>query len=183
MYDASSELIAIGAECYTPEMKSRIINEQFNLITNFKLHLHSQSMKVETNVVLEGGAPPAPTTPPKPPSTLPDLPKNLTILSLYTDYLTYLLHFTHSWYLSSSPIEGSSIWDRLWPKARIIMATPDGWDERQQKVLVRALSGAGIDAGTEMGRVEFVRESEAAVCAVLKEQNVREVLRVSILGL
>ncbi|KAF8317320.1 hypothetical protein DL93DRAFT_2076909 [Clavulina sp. PMI_390] len=149
-YNDREEPVLCGAEANTIDAKAEADEKGWQLAKHFKLHLHPEKLREEHKIAMD------------------DLPTNITTERIYADFLRYLLTHTESFFTTRTA-NGTSIWNKLYPTADIVIAHPNGWGLREQSVMRRAAILAEVceekDAGT---RVRFVSEGEASVHFVLK---------------
>ncbi|KAG8837726.1 hypothetical protein FRC18_008228 [Serendipita sp. 400] len=150
-----SNLIACGAEA-----ADYLGDPEFQIARWFKLHLHPDSMKIADE--------PPPYASVSSPSfahsiEIPALPPGAPLNRIYSDFLKYLFDHTERFFVNNTP-GGRNIWDRLRRKIAIILATPNGWDTRQQIFMRDALVSAGIVGTSEADdQVDYITEGEASV--------------------
>ncbi|KIM20662.1 hypothetical protein M408DRAFT_125118 [Serendipita vermifera MAFF 305830] len=114
----------------------------------FKLHLHPATM-------LEPAASQT--------FEIPPLPAGVTIERVYADLMQYLMEHTQNFFEKTIP-NGPQIWARARGTITVVLATPNGWDIREQAVLRRAAIRASlVKEETASQLLQFVTESEASV--------------------
>ncbi|KIM20664.1 hypothetical protein M408DRAFT_333875 [Serendipita vermifera MAFF 305830] len=114
----------------------------------FKLHLHPATMSRSFN---------------SQEFEVPPLPKGVTIEQVYADMMRYLMDSTHQSFAKTTP-NGAQIWARLRDTMVIVLATPNGWDLREQGALRKAAIRASLVTEENAGHLlQFVTESEASV--------------------
>ncbi|KAG8795041.1 hypothetical protein FRC17_008191, partial [Serendipita sp. 399] len=94
---------------------------------------------------------------------IPPLPPNIPLSRIYSDLLKYLFNHTERIFVNNTP-GGRNIWDRLRNQIAIVLATPNGWDTRQQLFMRDAVVAAGVigkDQADEL--VDYITEGEASV--------------------
>ncbi|KIM26376.1 hypothetical protein M408DRAFT_330567 [Serendipita vermifera MAFF 305830] len=114
----------------------------------FKLHMHPTTMAVASDSQeLE----------------IPPLPAGVTIEQVYADMMRYLMDSTQQSFAKTTP-KGAEIWKRLHDTIVIVLATPNGWDIREQAILRKAAIEAELVTEENTGHLlHFVTESEASV--------------------
>ncbi|PVF96871.1 hypothetical protein CPB86DRAFT_476431 [Serendipita vermifera] len=140
------------------EAREYFYDENFEIASWFKLHLHPQSMKVSD-------LPPAYGSPAneKPEIEIPPLPRHTTLTQVYSDFIDYLYKRTKIFFIETSP-NGKGIWNRLENGILIVFCIPNGWGIYQQNIIRDAAIRAGIvNAENSVQRIKFVTESEASV--------------------
>lgn len=102
---------------------------------------------------------------------LPPLPSDVTIEQVYADLMKYLMGHTQYFFETTVP-GGEKIWTRLRDGIVVVLATPNGWDIREQAILRRAAIKASLVTEEMAGQlVQFVTEAEASVHYVLANQE------------
>ncbi|KIM23517.1 hypothetical protein M408DRAFT_262970 [Serendipita vermifera MAFF 305830] len=122
----------------------------------FKLHLHPASMlRVSGPRGFE----------------IPPLPLGISIERVYEDLMRYLMENTKRFFGMTTP-GGEAIWARLKNTMVIMLATPNGWDIKQQDVLRRASIKASLVTEDTAGQfLQFLTEAEASVHYALANQS------------
>ncbi|KIM26380.1 hypothetical protein M408DRAFT_330575 [Serendipita vermifera MAFF 305830] len=96
-------------------------------------------------------------------SEIPPLPKGVTIEQVYADLMRYLMVNTQRFFEMTTP-NGAEIWARLRDTMVIVLATPNGWDIREQAKLREAAIKASLVTKENAGHLlQFVTEAEASV--------------------
>ncbi|KIM23508.1 hypothetical protein M408DRAFT_27851 [Serendipita vermifera MAFF 305830] len=94
---------------------------------------------------------------------IPPLPVGVTIERVYTDLMRYLMKETQHFFERTIQ-DGQRVWARVRDNIVIVLATPNGWDIREQAVLRRAAIKASlVTEETADPLLQFVTESEASV--------------------
>ena len=94
---------------------------------------------------------------------IPPLPAGITVERVYADLMKYLMEHTQRFFETVTP-NGERIWARLRDTIVIVLATPNGWDIREQATLRRAAIMASLVTEENAGQLlQFVTESEASV--------------------
>ncbi|KIM23486.1 hypothetical protein M408DRAFT_262258 [Serendipita vermifera MAFF 305830] len=119
----------------------------------FKLHLHPAAI--------------FPSNPSE--SETPPLPAGVTIEQVYADFMRYLMVNTQRFFEVTTP-NGAEIWARSRDTMVIVLATPNGWDIREQAILRKAAIKASLVTEGNAGQLlQFVTEAEASVHYVLAQ--------------
>jgi hypothetical protein len=94
---------------------------------------------------------------------IPPLPAGVTIERVYADLMKYLMENTRQFF-EKTTADGKDIWARVRDTIVIVLATPNGWDMREQATLRRAAIRASLVTNENAGHLlQFVTESEASV--------------------
>lgn len=108
--------------------------------------------------------------------TPPELPAGVEVQTVYHDFLSYLLEKTKIRLFELHP---TGIWDTLWGRAEIVMAHPNRWGDRQQRVLDAAAISTGlISAARAPTGLFFLEEGEAAASFCATRPELRKDLQV-----
>ncbi|KIM23519.1 hypothetical protein M408DRAFT_332344 [Serendipita vermifera MAFF 305830] len=144
------------AKAYGMEAEREIEEQEKNVAYWLKLHLHPGSMvKLSNAEAFE----------------IPPLPVGVTIERVYADTMRYLMDNTQHFFEMTTP-GGAEIWARLRDTIVIVLATPNGWDIREQAVLAKAAVKASLVTEENAGQLlQFVTESEASVHYALANQT------------
>ncbi|KAG8802706.1 hypothetical protein FRC17_006362, partial [Serendipita sp. 399] len=148
------ELVACGAET-----ADCLGDPEYQIARWFKLCLHPDSARVTDDpqymsVKSESSLPLI---------EIPPLPPKISLIRVYSDLLKYLFDHTERFFVNNTP-GGRNIWDRLRNKIAIVLATPNGWDTRQQLFMRDAVVAAGLigkDQADEL--IDYITEGEASV--------------------
>ena len=98
---------------------------------------------------------------------IPPLPADVTITQVYADLMKYLMEHTQRFF-ETTTADGEEIWVRLRDTMVIVLATPNGWDIREQATLRKASIMASLVTEENAGQLlQFVTEAEASVHHVL----------------
>ncbi|KAG8754228.1 hypothetical protein FRC14_005283, partial [Serendipita sp. 396] len=126
----------------------------------FKLHLHPDHMKRSLS------------------RPIPPLPPNVTLQQAYTDIMSYMFRHTREFFESRPGYINTNTWSRLQNSMEIILATPNGWDIKEQGFLRRVAIRAGLisSSGAET-RLTFITEAEASIHFALHHGSIRNWLR------
>ncbi|KIM23492.1 hypothetical protein M408DRAFT_27841 [Serendipita vermifera MAFF 305830] len=104
-------------------------------------------------------------------SEIPPLPKGVTIEQVYADLMRYLMVNTQRFFEMTTP-NGAEIWARLRDIMVIVLATPNGWDIREQAKLREAAIKASLVTKENAGHLlQFVTEAEASVHYALAQHS------------
>ncbi|KIM26383.1 hypothetical protein M408DRAFT_192539 [Serendipita vermifera MAFF 305830] len=115
----------------------------------FKLHLHPALQSDSTSN--SAG------------SNIPPLPVGVTIERVYADLMQYLMFHTKRFFEETTK-GGVEIWTRLRSTLIVVLATPNGWDIREQAILRKAAIRALLVTEESAGQLlQFVTEAEASV--------------------
>ncbi|KAG8842125.1 hypothetical protein FRB91_004410, partial [Serendipita sp. 411] len=126
----------------------------------FKLHLHPDSMKRSLS------------------RPIPPLPPNVTLEQAYTDMMSYMFRHTREFFESRPGYINTNTWSRLQNSMEIILATPNGWDIREQGFLRRVAIRAGlINSSSAETRLTFITEAEASIHFALHHGSIKNWLR------
>ncbi|KAG8774855.1 hypothetical protein FRC15_000945 [Serendipita sp. 397] len=126
----------------------------------FKLHLHPDHMKRSLS------------------RPIPPLPPNVTLEQAYTDIMSYMFRHTREFFESRPGYINTNTWSRLQNSMEIILATPNGWDIREQGFLRRVAIRAGlINSSSAETRLTFITEAEASIHFALHHGSIRNWLR------
>jgi long-subunit acyl-CoA synthetase (AMP-forming) len=91
------------------------------------------------------------------------LPAGITIEQVYADLMKYLMENTQRFFEVTIP-NGAETWARVRDTIVIVLATPNGWDIREQAVLRKAAITASLVTEENAAQLlQFVTESEASV--------------------
>jgi hypothetical protein len=106
------------------------------------------------------------------------LPPGKDIVNIYADFMAYLLECTRKYFCDHFP-RGTERWDDLFPRARFIIAHPNGWEGLPHSKLRRAAVLGGLIRGgnitmVDRSRIYFVPEGEASLHYCLHEGIVVE---------
>jgi hypothetical protein len=113
---------------------------------------------------------------------IPPLPAGVTIERVYADLMHYLMEHTQQFF-EKTIVEGRDIWRRLRDTITILLATPNGWDIREQATLRRAAIKASLVTEENAGQfLQFVTESEASVHYALANQTNEWLKKDSVFG-
>jgi hypothetical protein len=94
---------------------------------------------------------------------IPLLPAGITVEQVYADLMNYLMENTQRFFENVTS-NGAEIWARLRDNIVIVLATPNGWDIREQATLRKAAIIASLVTEENAGQLlQFVSESEASV--------------------
>lgn len=86
--------------------------------------------------------------------------------------MKYLMQHTQGFF-ERTTTNGVEIWKRVRDTIIIVLATPNGWDIREQAILRKAATGASLVTKENAGQLlQFVTESEASVHYVLANNPV-----------
>ncbi|KIM26381.1 hypothetical protein M408DRAFT_192451 [Serendipita vermifera MAFF 305830] len=145
-----------AAKAYGMDAEQEIEEHDRNVAYWFKLHLHPATMlKVHNAEKFE----------------IPPLPVGVTIERVYADIMRYLMENTQRFFEMTTP-NGAEIWERLRDTIVIVLATPNGWDIREQAVLAKAAVRASLVTEENTGHLlQFVTEAEASVHYALANQT------------
>ncbi|KIM20154.1 hypothetical protein M408DRAFT_148427 [Serendipita vermifera MAFF 305830] len=122
----------------------------------FKLHLHPATMLKDDN---------------SPRFEVPPLPVGITIERIYEDLMRYLMENTRRFFEMTTP-DGEEIWARLRDTAVIVLATPNGWELKEQEILRKAAIRASLVTEQSARQLlRFVTEAEASVHYALANQS------------
>ncbi|KIM20153.1 hypothetical protein M408DRAFT_148390 [Serendipita vermifera MAFF 305830] len=137
-------LKACGAEA-----ASDFKEDRDNVAYWFKMHLNPN--------------PPSDSTFHSPRLDIPPLPARVTIEQVYADIMRYLMDHTRRIF-GESETGTAEIWDRLRNTLVVVLATPNGWDIREQATLRKAAIRASLVTEENAGQLlQFVTEAEASV--------------------
>jgi hypothetical protein len=93
----------------------------------------------------------------------------ITIERVYADMMGYLMKHTQGFFEKTTP-KGAEIWERVRDTIVIVLATPNGWDIREQATLRKAAIRASLVTEENAGQLlQFVTEAEASVHYVLAQ--------------
>jgi hypothetical protein len=153
-YDSNLRARSFAAEARLPDIEYKAETEKWTLVEFFKLHLHPSTMRTDNNI------------------SVPPLPGGLTVEQVYADYLGYLFRNTETFF-KERMLDGPSIWNEYREGIRFVIAHPNGWDLREQRVLAQAAIRAGLvpTLGDAEERIHFVGEAEASVHYILFNRN------------
>jgi hypothetical protein len=94
---------------------------------------------------------------------IPPLPAGITVERVYADLMKYLMDNTKLFFERTTE-GGPDIWARLRETIVIVLATPNGWDIREQETLRKAAIMASLVTEENAEQLlQFVTESEASV--------------------
>ncbi|PVF96872.1 hypothetical protein CPB86DRAFT_476873 [Serendipita vermifera] len=141
---------AFGAEA-----RDCIDDDEYEIASWFKLHLHPDSMKISN--------PTDPDTKPEIKLEIPELPTGTSLSQIYSDFIKYLYHKMRDFFMENTP-NGRNIWTRIQSRATFIFCTPNGWDISQHVFMRNAAVAANLVPmnGAEE-RISFITEGEASV--------------------
>lgn len=126
-----------------------------NVACWFKLHLHPAAMATPNSQRFE----------------IPPLPIGVTIERVYADFMRYLLKNTQQFF-EATVHNGKEIWGRVRDTIVIVLATPNGWELREQSTLRKAAIKASlVTEGNADQLLQFVTEAEASVHYALANQS------------
>ncbi|PVF96878.1 hypothetical protein CPB86DRAFT_786515 [Serendipita vermifera] len=146
------------AQAFGAEAREFMDDEDYEMASWFKLHLHPESMKISD-------LPPPYENPNAENSQIeiPNLPHNTTLSQIYSNFIEYLYIKTKKFFIESSP-NGQQVWDRLESRIVMIFCIPNGWDISQQTFIHKAVIESGIiGEGEADERIDFITEGEASV--------------------
>jgi hypothetical protein len=94
---------------------------------------------------------------------IPPLPAGVPIEKVYADMMKYMMENTRVYFEDTTP-KGAEIWARVRDTIVIVLATPNGWQLREQAILREAAIMASLVTEENAGNLlQFVTESEASV--------------------
>jgi hypothetical protein len=94
---------------------------------------------------------------------IPPLPRGITIERVYADMMKYLMENTRIFFAETTP-NGVEIWERVRDTIFIVLATPNGWQLREQATLRKAAIMTSLVTEESSGNLlQFVTESESSV--------------------
>jgi hypothetical protein len=102
---------------------------------------------------------------------IPPLPAGITVERVYADLMKYLMENTRRFFERTTP-NGAQIWARVRDTIVIVLATPNGWDIREQSILRKAAIMASLVTEENASQfLQFVTESEASVHYALAQDS------------
>ena len=117
-YDASGQAVACGHDCHLPSTLASASTSGWQLARFFKLALHPPSLHYTS-----------------PGTSYPiQLPLGVPIGNIYASFIHYLCDLAAKWF-ADAELHGADAWAKCFWACEVVLATPDGWDERQQKCI------------------------------------------------
>ncbi|KAG8820615.1 hypothetical protein FRC18_011669, partial [Serendipita sp. 400] len=126
----------------------------------FKLHLHPDHMMRSLS------------------RPIPPLPPNVTLEQAYYDIMSYMFWHTREFFESRPGYINTNTWNRLRSSMEVILATPNGWDIREQDFLRQVAIRAGlVRSSSAETQLNFITEAEASIHFALHHGSIKNWLR------
>ncbi|KIM20152.1 hypothetical protein M408DRAFT_334110 [Serendipita vermifera MAFF 305830] len=142
------------AQSHGTEAEREYEDQPGNVAHWFKLHLHPDKMKNNSPLF-----------------DVPALPVGTTIERIYADLMQYMMENTQKFFEMTTP-NGEETWKRLRATTLVVLATPNGWELKEQQIVRKAAIRAGLVTVKSAGQLlQFVTEAEASVHYALANQS------------
>ncbi|CUA74415.1 Heat shock 70 kDa protein 12B [Homo sapiens] [Rhizoctonia solani] len=155
-YDTSRQVpqaMSFGAETMSFEIEEKALKQKWQLVQNFKLHMHPEELRTRENLDMDL------------------LPTHLPLEQVYSDFLRYLFANAEN-YFKDRIVRGNALWQRHREEMEFVIAHPNAWSTTQQAFLRKVAIEAGlVNKNNARKRVRFVTEAEASVHYCLYNSN------------